>query len=333
MTRLPEAVYLVGGRQRRDASQHPEWSRYHRGIVLLLDLGSGRGRVEVEYRPPREARESVERPVLFKAASLKGGVFYTCTSTEVLHWSVPGFDLLGMVSLPEFNDLHHVLPGSNGNLFVVNTGLDMVQEIDHQGEVLRRWNVLGEENPWSRFRPGEDYRRHATTKPHASHPNYVFQADGHLWVTRFEQRDAYCLTDSGRTLPVGGQGPHDGVVEGEKVFFTTVDGRVEVVSLASGKKLASHDLRSMAGTDHALGWCRGLVVVDDRRVLVGFSRLRPTRTKANLAWVARQVGLMENPGVLPTRIALYDLKAGSLLQEWPVESFGLNVLFSIHPVP
>lgn len=75
-----------------------------------------------------------------------------------------------------------------------------------------------------------------------------------------------------------------------------------------------------------LGWCRGIKVLDDDKVVVGFTRIRPTLKKApdgNRVWEGQY-------GVLPTRIACYDLKKGKLLWEQQLEDHGMNAIYSIH---
>ena len=133
---------------------------------------------------------------------------YACTSTEVLVFEVPGFRRIGYVSLPCFNDLHHVTPTRDGNLLVANTGLDMVVKFTPQSKVLAEWNV-SDEDLWSRFSRSVDYRKVETTKPHQSHPNFVFELSDDVWVTRFEQRDAVCLTSRGKKVSIGAQRPHE----------------------------------------------------------------------------------------------------------------------------
>lgn len=333
----PKAFYLVGGQQRRDAHFRQEWQRHKQGAILELELGSGACQLRHTYVSPPEAVADDPHPaILFKAATRQGKVLYTCTQTEVLLWGLPDFELLRRICLPAFNDVHHVRPTGRGTLLVANTGLDMVLEISLEGQTLRRWNVLAQDalgkGGWGRFSPEADYRKVLTTKPHGSHPNYVFEADGEVWATRFEQKDAACLTAPGRRLEIGVEKPHDGIVHGDKVYFTTVDGHVVISDLAGGEPEV-HDLQAMTAGDRSLGWCRGLWLLDEDRVLVGFSRLRPTRARENLRWLRHRVGLRANPGNRPTRVALYNLFEGRLLREWNVEDHGLNVLFSIHPAP
>src|SRR5262249_27778508 len=152
--------------------------------------------------------------------------------------------------------------------------LDMVAEVAPHGDLLGAWDVLGQPL-WARFSRTLDYRKISTTKPHLSHPNYVFEAGDSLFVTRFEQKDAVSLGDQRRRIQAESGFHHDGSVFGEKVYFTSVNGCVASVDWRSGE---SHivDLNMIIKPPHGrpLGWCRGLKVYSDSRLVVGFSRLR-----------------------------------------------------------
>ena len=80
----------------------------------------------MEYQSPAEARANENSSNVFKAGTLIGDTLYACTSTEVLIFKLPEFKQIGYISLPCFNDVHHVTPSSDGNLLVASTGLDMV---------------------------------------------------------------------------------------------------------------------------------------------------------------------------------------------------------------
>jgi len=274
-----------------------------------------------------DVRPSANSSVLFKAGTQRGDQLYVCTSTEVLVYKVPQFEPICYVSLPCFNDLHHVCPTYEGNLLVADTGLDMVVEFTRQGEVLREWNVLGEDQ-WGRFSREVDYRKVATTKPHRSHPNYVFQLGPDLWVTRYEQRDAVCLTRSAPSIVIGIENVHDGHVEKNWIYFTTVDGNLVLVDRSTLQVSNVVDLKVIDNECRALlGWCRGLMVLDEARVWVGFTRVRKTRFMENLNWVKHVFHDVEKP----THLALYDLSARKCLREIDLEPYGINVVYSIFP--
>lgn len=323
------SLYVLGGRQRnllfRDEE---EWNLYEAALILQVDTESGAVRTCVEYKSPLEVRASDNSSVLFKSGSLVGNLLYACTSTEVLVFRLPDFGQVGYISLPCFNDLHHVSQASDGTLLAAVTGLDMVVKFTLEGEIISEWSVLSEP-PWSRFSRSTDYRKIASTKPHKSHPNFVFEIDGKPWVTRFIQRDAICLPDPSRSIDISVQRPHDGFVCGHKIYFTAVDGRVIVADSRSLQVEQVFDLKKIDGKQALLGWCRGLVPVDERRIWVGFTRIRKTKFHENVLWV-KQI-LREGMPEKPTHIALYDVANKQCLQEFNLEAHGMNIVFSIFP--
>lgn len=211
------------------------------------------------------------------------------------------------------------------------TGLDMVVEITLEGVLVREWSVLGEgEDPWVRFSRGVDYRKIASTKPHQSHPNHVFELDGEVWVTRLQQRDATCLTKRGPRIDIAIQRPHDGYVFGDRIYFTTVDGHVVIANRKTLKVAETIDLNRMSDqADRVLGWCRGVLPLDERWLWVGFTRVRPTKFVENVAWI-KNAGHERHK---PTHLALYDLARRKCEQEIELEPHGLGVVFSVLPAP
>lgn len=326
---MREALWVIGGEQKESLEEH-EWHRFRAGVVVRIDLETGRLERVLEYQSPPEHGPDDRPSHLFKAATVEGDTIWLCTQTEVLECGFPGFEVRRAISLPCFNDLHHVTPGPNGNLFVAVTGLDAVAEVTREGGLVRLTDVLGGD-VWSRFDRNVDYRKVPTTKPHRAHPNYVFFLDGQPWATRFEQRDAVDVNPSrnGHRGPfsVGIQGIHDGHVAGNRLVFTAVDGHVVTFDTETGER-RDLDLNSLVepGDDRPLGWCRGLLTDEDaRRAWVGFSRIRQTKLRQNLSWIRN--GFRER---LPTRIALYDLERPARLREVNLEKAGLNAVFSIH---
>jgi hypothetical protein len=324
-------LYVLGGRQRKLLfKDEPEQRLYESGILLRLDTETGAATVAVDYKSPPEAR-SGEHGFPFKSSTLIGNRLFTCTSTEVLVFEVPGFKRVGYVSLPCFNDVHHVNVTPDGNLLAVSTGLDMVVLFTSDGKVLREWNVLGQP-PWSRFSRDIDYRKVETTKPHLSHPNYVFQLGGEIWVTRFTQKDAVCLTTPGLRIDIGVERPHDGLVCGDRIYFTTVDGKIIIAgpqSHAVEQVIDLNEIHRVQNRENALlGWCRGVLPIDEQRLWVGFTRVRKTKFTENVLWVKHAFRETEKS----THIGLYDIVNKKCLQEIDLEAFGMNVIFGIHPV-
>src|SRR5215468_3248180 len=139
-----QKLYVLGGRQRKALLKNPikEWHWYEAGLILEVDTKSGKVRTCVEYNTPKDARASDQASINFHSGALIGDKLYTCTMTEILVYRVPDFHQVGYISLPCFNDLHHVTPASDSNLLVVSTGLDMVVKISPKGEVLQKWCVM-----------------------------------------------------------------------------------------------------------------------------------------------------------------------------------------------
>jgi hypothetical protein len=324
-----ESLFVTGGRQRQKLiRQEEEWNLYEKALILKVSVPKGSASVCVEYESPAEARPSDGLPsFLFKSGTLVGGIFYVCTGTEVLVYELPDFKRVGYVSLPCFNDVHHVARGTNGNLLVASTGLDMVVEFDLAGKVTRQWNVLGGD-PWERFSKETDYRRVATTKPHRAHPNHVFHVGSEIWVTRGDLGDAVCLTVPGKRIELSSLVVHDGHLYKDRLYFTTVDGTIVIVDPASLQIVEVIDLKQIDNSERALlGWCRGLLIVDERHIWVGFTLVRKTKFREKINWIKHVFHDTEKP----THIALYDIRSKKCLREIDLQEYGLNVLFSIFP--
>ena len=324
------SFYVSGGRLRSTIFRKlEEWQSCEQALLIELDPEKNRSRVLVEYSSPPEACPEEMPAILFKSTSLQGNKLYTCTSTEVLVYEVPTFKLLNYISLPCFNDLHHVYPTEHGTILVVVTGLDMVVEITESGSIVREWSVIGED-PWARFSRETDYRKVPTTKPHQSHPNHVFVLGKEVWVTRLQQRDAICLTTPGPRIDIAVEKPHDGYTFGDRIYFTTVDGRIVIANRNTLKVEETIDLNQMSGqSGQVLGWCRGVLPLDERRLWVGFTRVRPTKFIENVAWIRNGYTHRHRP----SHIALYDLERKACEQEIELEPHGIGVVFSLLPVP
>ncbi|HEX3320639.1 MAG TPA: hypothetical protein VHR84_08045 [Terriglobales bacterium] len=323
-------LYILGARQRKLIFKHEqEQNLYEAALILEVDTETRQVRTCVEYKSPLEACSGPNASMVFKSATMVGDILYSCTSTEVIIFKLPTFEKIGYITLPQFNDVHHVTPVSDGSLVVVSTGLDMVFKIGRDGAILEEWTVL-EKPIWSRFSREVDYRKVETTKPHESHPNFAFELEKEIWATRFRQRDAICLTKPGGRIDIAVQTPHDGLIHGERIYFTTVDGRVVIVNRQTLKVQRVVDLNEPDNEKKVLlGWCRGLLPADQERMWVAFTRVRKTKFVENVLWVRSFVkdGVQDKP----THIALYDLEQQKRLDELDLEPYGMNIIFSIFP--
>lgn len=327
-------LYVLGGRQRKALLKDPtkEWHWYEAALILEVDTDTGEVRNRVEYISPPEALASAHSSINFHSGALIGDRLYTCTMTEILVYQVPEFQQVGYISLPSFNDLHHVTPASDGSLLVVSTGLDMVMKLSPQGDVLQEWCVT-DESPWTRFSRSTDYRKVETTKPHLSHPNFVFELNGEVWVTRFTQRDAISLNGSHGRIDIALEKPHDGVLHGDHILFTVVDGKLIFVNRKTLTVDRVIDLRQIQDHDQQIlpAWCRGVLPVDDQFAWVGFTRIRRTMFRENVRWARIMLG--EGTVVKPTHIALFDLNNRRCVKELDLEPYGMNCVFGIFPAP
>jgi hypothetical protein len=324
-------LYVAGGQQRTLrglTADMDSWYEYQKGVILELDSPSGDTRTVVEYVSPPEACPEEQPAILFKSGTLVGDELFICTQTEVMIYRVPSFERVAYVSLPMFNDVHHVRPTPSGTLLVANTGLDTVVEMTREGEIVKVVNVLGQDE-WGdrRFSPDVDYRRVKTTKPHLAHPNHVFYIGDEPWAARFQQKDAVSLIDPSRRIDIGLERIHDGLVAGDRVYFTTVDGKVAIADTNSLEVVRVMDLTDAHPDDMLLGWARG-ILVDGDRLWVGFSRIRPTKFRENVGWVLR--GLKRDFG---THVGCYDLASGRSLGQFALEQAGLSAVFGIYLAP
>jgi hypothetical protein len=292
-------------------------------LLLELDTDTGAIRTALTWETPPEHRPAEDPSILFKMASWDGDHLLCCTQTEVVVVDPRQGRVVRVVSHPWFNDVHHAAR-IDGRLHVVSTGLDALLVLDDDDRVVEVRSATGSD-PWERFDRATDYRRVATTKPHRAHPNFVSCAAGTRWLTRFEQGDALPLDADRPPLAVSTDRIHDGVVHGDALWFTAVSGHVIRADPASGAVTGRWDLNPL-GDGTPLGWCRG-VLVEEGRTLVGFSRLRPTTFKQNLAWL--RAPLNRAPEPLPCRVAAYDLRQPRLLGSWNLEDAGMSAVFGI----
>lgn len=323
-----QELFVVGGRQRslRPVRAHfGDWYEYEAAVLLRVNTGTGAVAKVLEYASPPEACPPEDPAILFKSGTLVGDRLYLTTQTEVLVYRLPSFERETYLSLPFFNDVHHARPTPGGNLLVAVTGLDMVIELTPDGRTLREWNALDLSQPvWGgRFSRDVDYRRIASTKPHLAHPNHVFHLGDEPWATRFQQKDAISLTDASRRIEIGIERLHDGVVYGDQVLFTAVNAKVVVADARTLQVTEVIDLMTMHPGDLLLGWCRGLLL-DGDRLWVGFSRMRPTRFRENVAWLKN--GLRHYLG---THVACYDLRERRCIAQIDTEAAGLNAVFGV----
>jgi hypothetical protein len=220
-------------------------------------------------------------------------------------------------------------------LYVTSTGLDLVAVLSKQDGALRELMHTDGRPVWHRFSPDVDYRQVYSTRPHDCHPNYVFWLDGKPWVTRCTQEDAVALHDTRQSIDLSlGKRPisvHDGIVRGDHVYFTLVDGTIVVANRHDTSAPVEHvDLPSFAGYGGLRGWCRGLCFVG-KTLYVGFSRLRRTRSQNKLAWIQRALG-RETP-IEDCSVLAVDLAERRILRDYRIPAHMLDAVYGILEPP
>jgi hypothetical protein len=320
-----QPLYVLGGRQRADRALLDAGSWYGYGLGVILKI-TGSGVTTAFTYTSRPGSCGPDDAVLLKSASVRGDRMYCCTQTEVIVLGLPDFEEIAYISLPIFNDVHHVVPTEAGTLLVAVSGLEMVVEVTQQGDVVHEWNVLGEDT-WATHARNVDFRQGVDLKPHRAHPNHVFFVNDEPFATRFELRDAVSLLDPERRIAIGGERVHDGVVHDGMIYFTTVDATIAIVDSSTLEVVERHELGRTPGRDDdaVLGWCRSLHI-EGEFCWVGFSRIRPTRLRQTVSWV-RTGGLQQ----APTRIARYRMSDWTCDAEIDLEPFGLNAVFTVAP--
>jgi hypothetical protein len=315
------SFFVTGGKHSIETGRS---ALFEKALIVRVHPADGTVEQCVEYVSPPSAVPKCWASILFKSGSIAGDLLYACTTTEILIYQLPGFNVIGYISLAPFNDVHHVCPSPEGTLFIASTGLDMVIEVTLEGKIIREWSVLGG-NPWNRFSRLVDYRKIHSTKPHIAHPNYIFCLGKEVWVTRGELKDAVCLTQPNCRIGMD-QFVHDGVPYRNMIYFTTVDGRVVIVDQRSLSISEIIDLRAIDNpNDELLGWCRGISVMENGRIWVGFTRIRETYWPDKVNWVKDYAHCVEKP----THVALYDLTRRRRLQEISLRAVGVDAIFSI----
>jgi hypothetical protein len=333
-------LYILGGEMRPDAVRKREWQHFQKAVVVKVDSATREAALVHEYFSPPEACPDLPS-VVFKAGTLDGDRLYACTQTEVLVYRMPDFTVEYYISLPCFNDVHHVAPSGRDTLLVAVTGLDMVVEVGFDGTLVNEWDVLGGDT-WERFSRDEDYRKIPSTKPHRAHPNFVFMRGEEVWTTRCDKNDAICLNAPDKRIDLSGKGfhpvqvVHDGLSHDGKLYFTAVDGNVLIADPQSCEVTDVINLRDFVDSEYPLGWCRGIHVIDADRIVIGFSRLRQTKLREKVRWAKAQVrrisgdeNYTESLPSLPTRISCFNLKTRK--QEWdlPLSGYKTDAIFSV----
>ena len=319
-----DRILVTGGIRRKNAAKLPEGRRVKSARLVRANLKTRSVHVVMRYEGNNVNYPNQTPNVLFTAGSLTDNELFLCTETEISIFEYPQIQLVRMVSYPFFQNVHHVVP-IDKYVAVTSSGLDMVILLDRQSlRPVSFINVLGKD-PWHRFSKDVDYRKVHSTKPHESHPNFTFSLNGEIWVTRFNQKDAMCLTRRGKRINIGVERVHDGQVHGDFIYFTTVNGCIVIASARTLRIEEIIGLNAIESLKQPLGWCRGLTVEGDL-ACVGFSKLRDTPIRQNIKWA---LDFAKGKKLLRTRCVVYDLRRKKKIHELVMPSRAIDVIYGI----
>ncbi len=298
-------------------------------VLLVLDLESGEIVHRTEYEPPPEMRVK-DQKVQFTGLCWIGDELYACSHNEILvfdEWPprVPA----RRISVPGFNDLHHCMSWK-GNLAVSNTGLETVDVITLDGELLERHDLLANEPGTRRFPVDQDIRDLPDTKPHARHGNHLFEMDGTLWTGQLRTWDAVRVDDLSQRLEMRAGMPHDGVWIHGRLVFTTTNGHLVEFGADPPHERTIHNLTEMTPDFNQLAWCRGVAPApgdDPARRLVLFTALRRSGAKEFGYWIKHG---HKTP---PSHLAEYDVERGEFIRRWWLGGKPGYQLFQIDLLP
>lgn len=305
----------------------PRDARGERALLGILDTDSGEVVHRCEYRSP-DGLCAAEEKRQFTGFCFSGGTLFVCSFGEIVvfeDW--PPQRPSGRITHPGFNDLHHCLPWADA-LAVANTGLETVDLVSLEGRLMERHDLLAGELDARPIDARRDYRRAGDTKPHRRHVNQLFVYRDELWATQLCQRDAIRVLDPSRRLELGSAMPHDGRWVGDRLLFTATGGSLLFAHPMRGVEEVV-DLAPLTPGLDQLGWCRG-VCADPRapgRYFVAFTALRRSRWREFGYWIRWGHALP------PSRVALYDLRRGRLIESWGLGEGTGWVLFQLEALP
>ena len=325
-------ILITGGQERENGFELGEGKYYKAAKLLRLDTQTGIFE-ELITLDTGSVNYPDEYPNLeFTAGAVEGERLWLATDTEIHEYSYPELERLRTASFPFFHNIHHVQPFEK-YIAVVSTGLDLIVLLDRENlEPLEFLNAEGK-NPWFRFSPEQDYRKIHSTRPHDSHPNYIFKLAEELWVTRCTQEDAVCLRDTSKRIDISGKktiSVHDGHVLDDKVYFSSVDGYIVIADANTYQVVADIDLAALDKSKHAKGWCRG-ILFEGNIIFVAFSRLWKTKNRGKIDWLYKLSG--NTPPPMSASIAAYDLKKMEKIGEWTLPALTLDAIYSLFPEP
>ena len=319
-------LILSMGIPKKNIQNLKEGFRFKDALVQIIDWQSKNVIKQISYFPPVNHLPK-GLSIQFKGAYKYKYDFFVVTNTEVLIYDLLTWELKKVFSYPSFNDLHAVLY-KDGKIYVCNTGLEMVQVLNEEGDIIEEINMASTAT-WNRFKKHIDYRTIPTTKPHEVHINHLFEIDGEIWVTRGQKGDAVKLYDQKMRFQVVNHNRdeiiicHDGKVKGDFIYFTSVDGHLIIINKFSKKVEEYINLNKINPFHKRIPWTRGVEVVD-RYAFVGATKMRPTKFKELAKWAIKG-----EPIQMSSCILQVDLEKKEIVEIYEMQKYKSAAIYSI----
>jgi len=301
-----------------------EGFRYNGAVIQIIDWEKKKIVKEISYTsPPEHLGEGLS--MQFKGATIFKDKYYVVTNTEILAYDLATWALERVASDRTFNDLHGIMV-TNDFLYLCNTGLEMIQILNHDLEIVGEINLACKPT-WAHFNKKTDYRKIATTKPHEIHVNHAFMINDDLWVTRPHKFDAINPLDPREKIPLmPDSGCHDGIVRGNFIYFTSVNGHILKVDIE--KRQVVQDINIGNLVNGPLGWTRGLEVVGSQ-AFVATTALRGSKFKKYLKWILEP----NSKSKIPTTLFQIDLSKEVVVNSYKIAEYSGSGVYTIlkHP--
>lgn len=315
------------GFPKSDFNKHEEGFRFDGAVIQVIDWEKKSVVREIKFTSPEEnIGNGLSRQ--FKGASIYNGNYFVVTNTEVLIYEMQDWQVKKVITHPLFNDLHGVL-ATQDHIHVCNTGLEMIQSVDYEGNILNEIN-LASTPTFERFDRDIDYRQVASTKPHEVHVNHLFLLDGSLWATLGTQRKAVNVNDFSDQLVFDNlfmEGQmilcHDGIVKNDNVIFTTVNGHLIIMNWRENKVVCDIDFSELNFNNRAFGWMRGMEIVDDS-VFIGLTKLRNSKFKEYTNWFLKNEKI-----IMPSSVIEYSMKKEKIVDWYEIENNNGSAIYTI----
>ncbi len=326
-------LLITGGKLRPNGFELGEGKYY--GCAKLLKIDTTTSEVsELLYIDKGNENSPDEHPNLeFTVGDVDHNNLWLAMDTEIRLYQYPELKLIKVFSHPSFHNVHSVAVRGD-ELYVTSTGLDTVIVLDkNSGNIKQYMNAEGKPT-WHRFDKETDYRKLHSTRPHDCHPNYIFWIGNDPWVTRCTQEDAVKLTDVSQRIAISGPekeiSVHDGIVEGDYIYFTSVDSYIIVADIKQQKVVETFNISNLKGYGGLRGWCRGLYIAGDI-LYVGFSRLRKTRRIEKIEWVSRLIN--KGKTIEDCSVLGINMSTREIVSDYIIPTDMIDAVYSILPEP